>query len=606
MLASPKKPSLSCLLVIADDGPLDIHNSDDLYSGAPFLRALMLAVDEVGIKVTLARKVAQPVKTPQTLQAEVSKVDLVVVEASERHPTVFFYLGFAKALGKTLVVFRRHDAEAAEEVVRLADFRVVYEATTYGYDELYKELRSTFETILRAEELDREMVFAKGDMGGRVDWGKINDVQYENLCYELLLQRSFGDLTWLDGDEVNLLAVRFRKGVGGKEVALISIGGGLSDSMTVQLWLQDFEKAKPELDSLVRAVGGRPGNEIPVKLWFVWSPQDSFFEVKAEIWKELSTQISLLARGLPIKIAGGVWHQEYIDEMVKEHPMLVRRYFTEDGMASEGAKHKTAEDLYRETAVLEKRAVDTIHNLERQYGLDPALEWQEKAYTVTHSIGNAIFPIETYVDIIEEMFEESGNADGAQAARRAKESIEKAKLHIRKFKTIASLKPTEVQSLDILPRIRSSLHSALSRQVEVGYFGIEEGLPRVMADADKFDELMDELVTNSIHWLEGRDEKRISVTTKNPHEDDLPERLQGQGDRRFIWIRYQDSGPGIREELKEKIFQLFYSNRQNGMGFGLAIVRKNIRDFGGEIVETGRAGTGVQFDIFLPVATAGA
>lgn len=603
MLVSGKKPTLSCLLVISAGGQFDIRNSDDLYSGAPFLRALMLAVEEAGVKLNLARKVEQPVKTPQTLQAEVSKVDVVVVEASEGDPIVFFYLGFAKALGKTLVVFRRHDGVAAEEVVRLADFRIVYEANTYGYDELYKELKDTFETILRAEELDREMVFSKGEMGGRVDWTKINDVQYENLCHELLLQGGFGDLNWIGGDEVGLLGVRFRKGAGGKEVALISIGGGLSDAMTVQLWSQDFEKAKPELDSLVRAVGGRAGHEVSVKLWFVWSPQDSYFEVKPEFWKDLSTQISYLARGLPIKIAGGVWHQEYIDEMVKDHPMLVRRYFTEDGILAEGSKHKTTEDLYRETMILEKRAVDTIQNLEQQYGLSPALEWQEKAYTVTHSIGNAIFPIETYVDIIEEMFEEAENNEGAGAARRAKESIEKAKLHIRKFKTIASLKPVEIQPIDILERIRSSLHTAKSRGIEVGYFGIEDGLPQVMADADKFDELMDELVTNSIHWLVDRDEKQISVTTKIPHQDDLPEHLHDRGEQRFIWIRYQDSGPGIREEHKGKIFELFYSNRQNGMGFGLAIVIKNVRGFGGEIVETGRSGTGVQFDIFLPIAS---
>ena len=587
-------------MVVTAGGNLDIHSSDELYSGAPFLRALMLAVEEVGIKLSLARKVTQPVKTPHTLQSEVTKADFVVVEASERDPTVFFYLGFAKALGKTLVVFRRHDGEPADEVVRLADFRIEYEANTYGYDELYTELKSTFETILRAEELDREMVLPSGQMGGRVDWSKISDVHYENLIYELLLQRGFGDLRWFDGDEVSLLAVRFTKEEK-RGVALVSIGGGLSDAMTVQLWTQDFEKAKPEVHSMVRALGGRPGNEIPVKLWFVWSPQDSYFEVNKEAWEQLSVQIGMQARGLPIKLAGGVWHQEYVDEMVKEHPMLVRRYFSDDAYVTDTGKHKTAEDLYRETAILEKRAIDTLSNLERQFGQDPAHEWQEKAYTVTHSIGNAIFPIETYVDIIEEMFEESGNEEGARAAQRAKESIEKAKLHIRKFKTIASLKDAELEPVDILPRIRTSLHSAVTRNVEVAYFGIEDGLPKVMADADKFDELMDELVANSMHWFEGRDEQRISVTTKIAHEDDLPERLQASEDR-FVWIRYQDSGPGIRQELKEKIFQLFYSNRQNGMGFGLAIVRKNVQDFGGEIIETGTSGTGVQFDIFLPVA----
>ena len=90
---------MSCLLVVTAGGNLDIHSSDELYSGAPFLRALMLAVEEVGIKLSLARKVTQPVKTPHTLQSEVTKADFVVVEASERDPTVFFYLGFARIVG---------------------------------------------------------------------------------------------------------------------------------------------------------------------------------------------------------------------------------------------------------------------------------------------------------------------------------------------------------------------------------------------------------------------------------------------------------------------------------------------------------------------------
>ena len=56
------------------------------------------------------------------------------------------------------------------------------------------------------------------------------------------------------------------------------------------------------------------------------------------------------------------------------------------------------------------------------------------------------------------------------------------------------------------------------------------------------------------------------------------------------------------KELKEKIFDLFFSQRPNGMGFGLATVAKYVRGFGGEIVETGTPGSGIQLDLFLPIS----
>ena len=34
-----------------------------------------------------------------------------------------------------------------------------------------------------------------------------------------------------------------------------------------------------------------------------------------------------------------------------------------------------------------------LENAAKAHQLEPAREWQEKAYTVTHSIGNAIFPV---------------------------------------------------------------------------------------------------------------------------------------------------------------------------------------------------------------------
>lgn len=593
--------TLDCLLVTPSSSELKLYTSDRVNEGIPFLRPILLASEETGVKPIPARKVDQPVKTPQTLQAEISKVDIVLVEASVADPTVFFYLGFAKALGKPIISLHRHDGTNAKQVIRLTDFPIEYEANTLGLEDLTQKLKSTFQAIRRADQLDREILLGKSDIRSLVDWHKVNRVQYGNLCYEMLIQKGFRDIEWLEGtDEIDLVSRRVRA-KGREEIALMSIGGGLPDDMTIQLWGQDFTRVKPQIEALVANIQGRLGvKEVLVKLWFLWSPQDTHFEVDDELWKKLRSQIIRQFAGLSVKIGGGIWHKDYIDRMVGEHPMVVRKYFAED-RENDPNQQKTIEDIYRETAMLEQRAMKALDSIEKAYRVDPALEWQEKAYTVTHSIGNAIFPVETYLDFMRQFFEDEQHERGIRAAAKAKESIEKAKLHIRKFKTIAALKKAEVQAIDITPRIYASVESAKVHEIDVRFYGFENPLPKVWADLDMFDELMDELVTNSIHWLVDQAERQISITAKVASPDDLPQLLQ-QSDHRFLWLRFQDSGPGIRPDLKEKIFDLFFSRRQNGMGFGLAIVRKNIRDFGGEIIETGVVGTGVQFDTFLPMA----
>ena len=591
---------LSCLLVSPGSSSLDLHRSDRLHRDAPYLRPLMLASEATGIKPVPARKVGEPVKTPTPLRTEVANADLVVVDASLPDPEVFFYTGFAKALNRTLVVLRRHDGCAAESVLRLADFTIEYEANTLGLEELTQKLKDTFSAIQRAEALDQDILLGRSDLGSHLDWETMNEVQFGNLCYELLVHKDFRDLEWLDDtSEADLIARRVRSS-DSEEIALISIGGGLPDPMWVQLWAQDFHRVKPRLEGMVSDIQARLGVErVPVKLWFVWSPGDTVFEVKKDLWQDLSGRVSGLAQGLPVTVSGSVWHQDYIHQMVAEHPMVVRKYFTDDS-GGEPDEPKNIEDIYRETLVLERRSMKALENAAKAHQLEPAREWQEKAYTVTHSIGNAIFPVETYVDFIEGVFDELQHEDGLTAATKAKESIEKAKVHIRKFKTIASLKQPELGPIEITPRIHNSVHNAKARSIDVQLYGFEHSLPRVRADTDLFDELMDELVTNSVHWLEDQDEKQISITAKLAQSDDLPEWLQSSKES-FLWLRFQDSGPGVRAEFKEKIFDLFFSQRQNGMGFGLAIVRKNLRDFGGEIVETGMPGTGIQFDIFLPI-----
>jgi signal transduction histidine kinase len=67
-------------------------------------------------------------------------------------------------------------------------------------------------------------------------------------------------------------------------------------------------------------------------------------------------------------------------------------------------------------------------------------------------------------------------------------------------------------------------------------------------------------------------------------------------------IRISDTGPGIPEELREKIFRLYFTTRQDGSGIGLAMTFRIVQLHDGTIDFTSEPGKGTTFFIRLPIA----
>lgn len=68
----------------------------------------------------------------------------------------------------------------------------------------------------------------------------------------------------------------------------------------------------------------------------------------------------------------------------------------------------------------------------------------------------------------------------------------------------------------------------------------------------------------------------------------------------FVRISYADNGPGIPYDRKQRIFEPFFTTT-NGTGLGLAMASHNAGVHGGALVEAGKPGRGVRFDLYLPI-----
>ncbi|MHC2088816.1 sensor histidine kinase [Methylobacterium sp. CM6244] len=72
----------------------------------------------------------------------------------------------------------------------------------------------------------------------------------------------------------------------------------------------------------------------------------------------------------------------------------------------------------------------------------------------------------------------------------------------------------------------------------------------------------------------------------------------------FVAVTVSDTGPGIAQERRARIFEPFHSTKANGMGMGLAICRNLIDAHGGDIRVDAAPGGGAAFHITLPISDA--
>jgi PAS domain S-box-containing protein len=144
--------------------------------------------------------------------------------------------------------------------------------------------------------------------------------------------------------------------------------------------------------------------------------------------------------------------------------------------------------------------------------------------------------------------------------------------------------------LSINEAIRESLtiaESLLARSGIEVVTSLREDLPPCRGDKRLLEQVLLNLLTNAAQAMEGRDGKRrIRVTSAMENGE--------------IAVAVADTGPGIPEEFREKVFEPFFTTRGSGTGIGLSISRKIVSEHGGTLRAGASEQGGALFTILLP------
>jgi two-component system, NtrC family, sensor histidine kinase HydH len=124
-------------------------------------------------------------------------------------------------------------------------------------------------------------------------------------------------------------------------------------------------------------------------------------------------------------------------------------------------------------------------------------------------------------------------------------------------------------------------------------------LPAVPVDADLCEQVFTNLFLNAYEALaESGGHIRVEIS-----ESENPSGAH-DGSRRGVLVEIEDDGPGIPSELREQIFNPFFTTKKTGTGLGLSIVSKIVDDHRGWIRVTdskSSVGKGTRFRVFLPL-----
>lgn len=177
--------------------------------------------------------------------------------------------------------------------------------------------------------------------------------------------------------------------------------------------------------------------------------------------------------------------------------------------------------------------------------------------------------------------------DVAEDAQRANDIIRNVRNAIRKDNSNRKRLDTNRIIKTVVDMVRPDVAADLSR-IETD---LEENLPAVEGDPTQIQQVLINLVNNAFEAMRDIpiDRRIVEIVTER----------DGGG---AIKISVRDHGPGVEAENRERVFEQFFTTKEEGLGMGLAIVRSIIEAHGGSIFTDNVDGGGARFSFVLPIA----
>lgn len=246
---------------------------------------------------------------------------------------------------------------------------------------------------------------------------------------------------------------------------------------------------------------------------------------------------------------------------------------------------RRADQIIAARASERNRLEEQLHQAERLAALG------EMIAGVSHEIRNPLGIIRSTAEILQSRIENDRQKRFASIIVEESTRLNNIVTEFLDFARPKALCPAPCRIEDLIDRYLGVL------EPECHKLGIEvvrrydTGASKIEADGDLIYRALVNILANALQAMpEGG---RLSIGTRISN---------GLGRNRELELRIGDTGAGIPDEIRKKIFNPFFTTREKGSGLGLAIVQSIIDSHRGEIDVESEPGAGTTFVIRLPLA----
>jgi nitrogen fixation/metabolism regulation signal transduction histidine kinase len=210
----------------------------------------------------------------------------------------------------------------------------------------------------------------------------------------------------------------------------------------------------------------------------------------------------------------------------------------------------------------------SIQNIQSELEEKELEAWQKLIKVLTHEIMNSVTPISSLASTVNTMLSNSGYEHEFKKERitdikEAVKTIEKRSAglidFVESYRNLTKMPKPDfkiIQINQLFNRLEKLLKNEIEKNEIVFYKNTIPATLELTADPSLIEQILINLIINSIHALTNCKEKQIN--------------LSGElGTRGKILLKVIDNGPGIPEEIQEKIFIPFFSTKKDGSGIGL-------------------------------------
>ncbi len=267
-----------------------------------------------------------------------------------------------------------------------------------------------------------------------------------------------------------------------------------------------------------------------------------------------------------------------------------------DGMRIIGSgdlSHRVEAQAKDEVAYL----IDSFNNMAEELRIsrenlqraERAAAWRDIARQVSHEIKNPLTPIEISIYRLESSLppEWTANTDFSESLRMIKEEIAAIRRITEAFSKFAKMPHAEFRSMDISRVVQASveLFSNDISGVTIEY-SAAPNLPTVAIDEQQIRGVLHNLIKNAIEASDKNGRVVVAIST------------QAVGDH-SVRIDIRDHGCGMDDGTLKRIFDPYFTTKENGSGIGLFLAKRIITDHGGTINVSSEPGAGTTFSILL-------